>query len=135
MLELEYKQYLTDNSIYEENYLLMTPNTLLESIKDSIILYGLVLELNDAIAIELYKKASILELKKIINSISAENPTIFKNLNGRFNLDILPAIEPVDQKTQAYNVIIEDLSNILAIEENNRKNIFEKNKYRSDRDA
>ena len=93
----------------------MTPNTLLESIKDSIILYGLVLELNDAIAIELYKKASILELKKIINSISAENPTIFKNLNGRFNLDILPAIEPVDQKTQAYNVIIEDLSNILAI--------------------
>lgn len=135
MIEIEYKPYLLGNNIFEINYFLMTPNTLIEAIKDAVINYGLILELSEAVALEIYKKRAVDELKRIINKISAENPTLFKNLNGSFNLEILPYIEPVDTKTQAYNdVIIDDLTNIIAIAENTKKNI-EKYAIMSDRDA
>lgn len=134
MIEIEYKPYLVENTIFEEEYFFMKPNTLLEAIKDSIINYGMILELSEAVALEIYKKGAIYELKQIINKISAENPTTFENLNGSFNLDILPAIEPVDHKTQAYNVILDDIFNIMAIAENTKKNI-EKYAMASDRDA
>ena len=133
MIEIKYKPYLMENTIFEEEYFLMTPNTLIEAIKESIINYGLILELSEAVALEIYKKRAVGELKKIINKISAENPTTFKNLNGNFNLEILPAIEPKDHKTQAYNVILDDISNIIAIAENTKKNI-EKYAIMSDRD-
>lgn len=123
-----------DNSVFQEEYFLMTSNTLIEAIKDAVINYGLILELSEAVALEIYKKRAVDELKRIINKISAENPTLFKNLNGSFNLEILPYIEPVDTKTQAYNVIIDDLTNIIAIAENTKKNI-EKYAIMSDRDA
>ena len=134
MIEIEYKPYLMDNSVFQEEYFLMTSNTLIEAIKDAVINYGLILELSEAVALEIYKKRAVDELKRIINKISAENPTLFKNLNGSFNLEILPYIEPVDTKTQAYNVIIDDLTNIIAIAENTKKNI-EKYAIMSDRDA
>lgn len=134
MIEIEYKPYLLGNNIFEINYFLMTPNTLIEAIKDAVINYGLILELSEAVALEIYKKRAVDELKRIINKISAENPTLFKNLNGSFNLEILPYIEPVDTKTQAYNVIIDDISNIIAIAENTKKNI-EKYAIMSDQDA
>ena len=134
MIEIRYKPYLMENSIFEKEYFLMTPNTLIEAIKESIINYGLILDLSEAVALEIYKKRAVSELKSIINKISAENPTTFKNLNGNFNLEILPAIEPKDNKTQAYNVILDDISNIIAIAENNKKNI-EKYAIMSDRDA
>ena len=134
MIEIEYKPYLLENNIFEINYFLMTPNTLIEAIKDAVINYGLILELSEAVALEMYKKRAVDELKRIINKISAENPTQFENLNGSFNLEILPYIEPVDTKTQAYNVIIDDLTNIIAIAENTKKNI-EKYAIMSDRDA
>ena len=123
MLELKYKPYLIDNGACEEPYFLTTPNNLISAVRDTVLYYGLVLELSDALELELYKSDAIHELKTVINSISVENPTIFKNLNGNFNIDLLPAIEPVDQKTQVYNVIIEDISNIIVIQENNRKNL------------
>ena len=133
MIEIKYKPYLLENTIFEEEYFLMTPNTLIEAIKESIINYGLILELSEAVSIELYKKRAVSELKSIINKISAENPTLFENLNGNFNLGILPAIKPVDAKTQAYNVILDDINNIIAIAENTKKNI-EKYAIMSDRD-
>lgn len=123
MLSLEYKPYYKDNLLYDEPYFLKSSNRLLEAVKESIINYGLVLDISDAIEIEIYKMGAVHELKQLINIISAENPTIFENLNGRFDIDILPAIEPKDHKTQAYNVIIEDIQNIIAIQKNNKKNI------------
>lgn len=134
MIEIKYEPYLMENNIFEEEYFLMRPNALIEAIKESIINYGLILELSEAVALEIYKKGAVHELKKIINKISAENPTTFENLNGSFNLEILPAIEPVDHKTQAYNVILDDICNIIAIAENTKKNI-EKYAMASDRDA
>ena len=123
MLSLEYKPYYKGNLIYDEPYFLKSSNTLLSAVKESVTNYGLVLDLSDAIEIELYQMGAVHELKQLINIMSAENPTAFENLNGRFDIDILPDIEPKDHKTQAYNVIIEDISNIIAIQKNNKKNI------------
>lgn len=123
MLSLEYKPYYKDNLIYDEPYFLKSSNTLLEAIKESIINYGLVLDVSDAIEIELYRMGAVHELKQLINIMSAENPTIFENLNGRFDIDILPAIEPTDIQTQVYNVILADIRNIRDIQKNNKKNI------------
>lgn len=121
MLSLEYKPYYKD--IYDEPYFLKSSNTLLSAVKESVSNYGLVLDLSDAIEIELYKMGAVQEVKQLINIMSAENPTAFENLNGRFDIDILPAIEPIDVKTQLYNVILEDIQNIIAIQKNNKKNI------------
>lgn len=123
MLSLEYKPYYKDNLIYDEPYFLKSSNTLLEAVKESVTNYGLVLDIDDAIEIELYKMGAVHELKQLINIMSAENPTIFENLNGRFDIDILPAIEPTDIQTQAYNIIIEDIRNIRDIQKTNQKNI------------
>ena len=118
---LIYEKYYENQECYKNNYFLITSNTQIQALKECIENAGLCLSVNHAVAIEIYKLNAIDEIKRIINIIAEKHGV--QNIPIPFNAENLPYVEPIDYETQIYNVIKNDIENILAIEKNNRINM------------
>ncbi|MBE6505254.1 MAG: hypothetical protein E7Z73_05880 [Methanobrevibacter millerae] len=129
---LTYENYYENQEYYRDMYLFIGSNTQLQAVKECVENAGLCLALNHAVAIETYKLNAIEEIKRIINIIGKKHD--IEDVPIPFDAEKLPYIEPMDYETQIYNVIKEDIENILSIEKNNKINM-EKYFCCSDQDA
>lgn len=120
---LTYQKYYETNKSYKYNYFLIDSNTQIQALKECVENAGLCLSLNHAVAIELYKINAIDEIKEVINIIAKEHEEHDNKFPIPFDVEKLPYIEPVDYETQIYNVILDDIENILDIEVSNRENM------------
>lgn len=122
MLGLTYKKYYGTYEYKHLPYGLITGNTLLIAVEEAIKYSPLSISFSEMVEIEKYKINAYEELKKVINILVAEGYNELENIGFAPNMNNLPAIKPIDNITQVYNIILEDIGRIKNIEKMQNEN-------------